>query len=113
MKDIVILKYDISLNELKKRIKAVDEMRRNRYYVIEIGKHCWEVYAPSGKVYTVKYRTGKMTCNCPDAIFRARKVSNGWCKHILFVLKRVELDEELENFISTNPYLSLFFDFEI
>ena len=59
-------------------------MLSQRYYVEQ-----WEVesFTSPGKIYKVSRRQdGGMECSCPSWIFQRKRLPNGHCKHIRFIL---------------------------
>lgn len=95
-----------SLDKFEQRLYRASMLSIYGYRVVTKKKYHWIVKTPGGKKYNVKYKDGEMTCDCPDAIFRAKKYADGWCKHKLFVLTQIELDDVIAMQFLMYPWLS-------
>ena len=96
----------IFLSALERRLYLASNLAFDGYKIVQEGKYKWIIITPQEKRYTVEYKKGMMTCNCPDAKFRAKKFADGWCKHKLFVLTQTELDNIVVCSLLAYPWLT-------
>jgi hypothetical protein len=96
----------VYLSQLEQRLYRASMLDVYGYDIVHKSKYTWEVITPDGKKYVVKYKDGKLNCDCPDAKFRAKIYADGWCKHKLFVLTKTDLDDVVAVSLLTYPWLT-------
>lgn len=70
--------------------------------------YVYTVVTDQRKEYTVKFDNNGFSCTCPDSYIRAKKETDGWCKHMLYILTNIAVPEIMAVTLLVHPQLSMY-----
>lgn len=91
----IVLPRTSTVSQLEIEFRHALLMLQGGYLLKKINNYTYKVTCQHGfeSENTVRYYNGKPTCTCP--IFRLNQRVHPWCEHILFVLAKARISEDM------------------